>query len=365
METNPLEKEIILSAEETSLETREPTPMEKFEMAMGGLLTGALRRMQNDGRLKDSTVATYARLLMEFREHTGASFFNVSPSDVKSYFVDLQHRKIRASTIRKNMACLHSVAEYIIAHRRELGVSEGLLPFNPFTPYLPQDASDDVDFRNVAKPEDMQRVLSSLSAEDPLAVSILLCCKLLLRGEDIVRLRCEDVYPTTYEKNDVWAVRVGEDLTLRDLIVPKDLVPVLAEAKKISEDLGGTYLLVPEQKDRNRLKETLRKMLYRAQKKLGIEEPFTFNSLRNLGIALCRATDDELREHLAFCDDRHDRRFTVLREISSRVSKAADSIQIELIFKTVTEEAPKRRRRASADLPKERIPVKRRNVSSV
>ena len=323
-------------------------PLLGAEQRLGSVLVGVLRRMQNEGRLRDSTITTYARLLGEFHDFSNAPFLGITTTHTAAYLAELNSRNIRQSTIRKNVACLHSVVEFVIAHRGEVGIPEYAFPSNPFTPFLPQDTSDEVDFRNVAKPEDLQRFLSALSPEDPRAVAVLLCCKLLLRTDEFLYLTCDDVFYAKHDGKRVLSVRAGKDLTLRDLLVPKDLEPVLVSVKEGSlavSDTGNPYLIAPESKDRDKLRKALQTRLYRTAKKLSLSEQFGFNALRNLGIALCNASDDDLREHLALLDDRHDRRLTVLRQLSDRVSDVANTVQIELVYKTIVETAPRKRGR--------------------
>lgn len=329
-------------------------PLQKYETMLGGKVIEVLRRMQSDGRLRDSTVDVYARLLREFHDHTGAAFFGVDSSDVASYYQSLRERKIRASTIRKNIACLHSVVEYVISHRNELEIGDTVFASNPFTPYLPQDESDDVDFRNVAKPEDVRRLLSAFSAEDPLTLITCLSTKLMLTSEELFHLTCADIFNTTFEGKYVMALRVGKDVTQRSLIIPSDMETILWDAKKrafAATASESAYLIAPDQTDRERVKRTLSMRLHRTVKKLALPERFGLNSLRNLGIALCSASDDELREHLAYLDVRHDRRFAVLRELGDRVSNAADKVRLEIVYRTVPDApAPKKRAKRAASI---------------
>lgn len=294
-----------------------------------------LSMIRSDGTVTEATEKQYRDILTEFLQFTGKPFYKTQGSDVQRYRTDLTMRDFRKSTVRKYLASLHSVFEHMLARRDLLLLNGEEIPLNPFTPYLLKDETDEVDPRNVAPVDGVQKLLS-LSEDVTVSCAVLLCLKLLLHVRELVGIRTQDLFRSEYEGDTVYALHVGKGPTERDMLVPSDmeefLLRVRNKAAENERNVDG-FLLCNETTGKALSAATLRMRLWRTIQKHSLPDNINFNSIRNLGIALCRAPEDVLFHHLSFADDRHNRRVTVLRKMGDKVCAAGDKVDVSVTLK--------------------------------
>ena len=294
-----------------------------------------LSMIRSDGSVTEATEKQYRDILTEFLQFTGKPFAKTDGSDVLRYRTDLTVRDFRKSTVRKYLASLHSVFEHMIQRRDLLSLAGEEIPLNPFTPYLLKDETDEVDPRNVA-PSDGVRKLLSVNEDTVVNCAVLLSLKLLLHMRELVGIRVNDLFRTEYEGEEVLALHVGKGPTERDMLVPSDmkdfLVHVRNKASENDRNVDG-YLLCNETTGKALSAATLRMRLWRVIQKHSLPDNINFNSIRNLGIALCRAPEDVLFNHLSFADDRHNRRVIVLRKMGDKVCAAGEKVDVSITLK--------------------------------
>ena len=298
-----------------------------------GFLT--LSMIRSDGTVTETTEKQYRDILTEFLQFTGKPFVKTGGNDVLRYRTDLTMRNWRTSTIRKHLASLHSVFEHMLQRRDLLSLSGEEIPLNPFTPYLIKDETDEVDPRNVAPVAGVQKLLS-VNEDASVSCAVLLCLKLLLHIRELVAIRTSDLFQSEYEGEKVLALHVGKGPTERDMLVPSDMKDFLVHVRnKANENKNNTegFLLCNETTGKPLSAATLRMRLWRAIQKYSLPDNINFNSIRNLGIALCRAPEDVLFNHLSFADDRHNRRVIVLRKMGDKVCAAGEKVDVSVTLK--------------------------------
>lgn len=287
-------------------------------------------------KMRGDTQKQYSQTLNEFFALASKPLERITYEDANLYRVMLQNTKLKETTIIKKLRICRSFCEFVIENREAIGLLPHQFKGNPFEYLVPVHDDEAVDERLIATPEELDTLLVASENVKVVRFGLLFSARLMLKVSEFLNLTASSFAMRDDEDGTRrMFCRVGSSQkNERVLLVPRDLETEIAayieELSKFS-DVNSNLCLFFNRKDGKLYSgSNLVRMLRKLSRANGLRD-VTFNSFRNLGIALNAAPVEDVREALGFAEDfNHEKRIENLQAFGGKINRATEYVSIVL-----------------------------------